>query len=130
MNHVAQSRSNGFGSKVFWIAVAAIVLMLAWATAVFGGGGGYDYNVDGMPRPEGPFEDKAPGQPPISYFARAQRDGSILITRNGVKWITLANRKHEFQLSDPNGSGKTIVRMYGVGGHGNAAPVKLRGPVR
>ena len=121
----------GLGRKAFWIAVAAIVAMtLTWASAVFSypltKDGSYNYDVDGMPRPDGFLRQQNPGQPVETYNAQARRDGSIMITRNGVKWVILSNKNHEFQLSDPNGTGRTVVRMYGVSGHGAAAPVKIR----
>ena len=132
MNRFAATRSSGLGRKAFWIAVAAIVaMMLTWASAVLSypliGDGPYEYNVDGMPRPDGFLRQQNPGHPPINYHAQARSDGSIVITRNGVKWVTLSNKNHEFQLSDPNGTGRTVVRMYGVSGHG-AAPIKVRAP--
>jgi hypothetical protein len=125
MNRFAGALPTRLGRKTFWIAVAVIVVMLACATAVLSGGGPYVYGVDGMPRPDGPQADGG-----INYDAVSRRDGTILITRNRVPWITLANSKSAFLLSDPNGSGHTIVKFEHASSGGHGAAVRVRAPAR
>ena len=148
MNRVAEARPTGLGRKAFWVAVAAIVaMMLAWASAVLSYPYGdadpyYEYGDGGMPRPDGIIVQHGPppGMAPgghgpstgitYTYNATTRPDGSILITRNGAKWVVLANKKHQFLLSDPNGTGHTVVKMFGFPTGGRSTPVRLRDPAR
>jgi hypothetical protein len=130
MNRFAGAQPTGLGRKAFWIAVAVIVAVLACASAVLSGGGPYIFGEGGMPRPDGMMVQQDPGRPPITYNARARADGSILITRNGVAWITVANTKTDFVLSDPNGTGRPVIKFEHSSGHGGAVPIRLRAPAR
>jgi hypothetical protein len=149
MNRFAAVRPSGLGRKTFWIVVTATtVALLMWASAVLSQAGGHypfwEYGTDGMPRPDGiitqqdPPPPAAPGdrvrQPPVyTYKATSRADGSILITRNGVNWVTLANTKTQFLLSDPNGTGHPVVKFDHASAHGGAVPVlpsKIRAQVR
>ena len=116
--------------KAFWIAVAVVVAILACVSVVLSCCG-YVYDPDGMPRPDGMMVLQDPGRPPITYNAIPRRDGTILITRNGVAWITLANTKTAFLLTDPNGTRQTVVTFNHANSHGgHAEAVKVRAPVR
>jgi|GEM_PF-2858254 len=149
MNRFAAVRPSGLGRKTFWIVVMATVFaLLTWASAVLSQAGGHypfwEYGVDGMPRPDGvitqqdPLPPAAPGHPihlpPVyTYKAQSRADGSILIYRNNVLWVTLANTKTQFLLSDPNGTGHPVVKFDHASGHGGAmpvVPVKVRAQVR
>jgi hypothetical protein len=145
MDRFAAARSSGLERKSFWIIFAVIVVMLAMASAVFSQSGGkypfWEYGVDGMPRPDGIImqQDPPPGgqpggrtrQPPVyTYMAKPRPDGSILIYRNNVLWVTLANTSTQFLLSDPNGTGHPVVKFDHASGHGGAIPSKIRAQVR
>jgi hypothetical protein len=145
MHRFAGTQPTGLGRRTFWIVFAVIVVMLATASAVFSQYGGHypywEYGVDGMPRPDGiitqqdPPPPGQPGgrlrQPPVyTYKATSRPDGSILITRNGAAWVTLANTSTQFLLSDPNGTGHPVVKFDHASGHGGAMPVKIRAQVR
>lgn len=114
--------------------MAAIVMMLAWASVVLsqdGGGDPWLFGTRGMPRPDGIQIQTDPGTGQrYTYTARARRDGSIVIQRNGVAWVTLATQHNDFLLSDPNGTGRTIVRMFQSDSRGGGTPVKVRAQVR
>ena len=139
MHRFAGARPTGLGRKTFWIVVAAIVALLACASAVlsqhYGSYPFWEYGTDGMPRPDGTIQQQdapAPNQrlshpPPVyTYKATPRPDGSISIYRNGVLWITVANTKTQFLLSDPNGTGHPVIKFdHASGGHG-AVPVNIR----
>ena len=132
--------------KAFLIAVAVVVAMLACASAVWSQHGGsypfWEYGTDGMPRPDGIIQQQdppppvsqghAPGRPSVVYTYKAtpRPDGSIVIYRNNVLWITVANTKTQFLLSDPNGTGHPVIKFDHASGHGGAMPVNLRARVR
>ena len=146
MHRFAGAFPTELGRKAFWIVVAALVAMLTLASAVFSQpylDQYYDYGDGGMPRPDGIRVQTAPAPgvlPPgharvitYTYNATSRPDGSILITRNGVKWVTLANKNHQFLLSDPNGTGHVVVKMFGFPTRSGGAPqppVKVRAQVR
>jgi hypothetical protein len=143
MDRFAAARPSGLGRKSFWIIFAVIVVMLAMASAVFSQYGGkypfWEYGVDGMPRPDGIIQQQDPtppvspghGHPPVyTYMAKPRPDGSILIYRNNVLWVTLANTSTQFLLSDPNGTGHPVVKFDHASGHGGAIPSKIRAQVR
>jgi hypothetical protein len=148
MQRFAGAFPTKLGRRTFWIVVAAIVLaLLTWATAVFSQYGGHypywEYGTDGMPRPDGIITQQdapPPGQPgdrtrrppEYTYQATSRPDGSIAITRNGVKWVTLANVNHQFTLSDPNGTGHPVVKFDQSKPHagGPVPPSKIRAQVR
>src|SRR6202163_3490705 len=147
MNRFAAARPSGIGRRTFWITVAAIVAMLACASAVFSQYGGHypfwEYGTDGMPRPDGIITQQDPpppiaqGQrrppPPVyTYMAKPRPDGSTLIYRNNVLWVTLANTSTQFLLSDPNGTGHPVVKFDHPRSHGAvpAVPSKIRAQVR
>ena len=144
MDRFAAARPSGVGRKTFWIVVAAIVAILACASVALSGGGSYpfwEYGVDGMPRPDGiivqqdptpPIAQGQPSRPPVSYTYKAtsQPDGSIVITRNGAKWVTLANTSTQFLLSDPNGTGHPVVKFDHASSRGRAMLSKIRAQVR
>jgi hypothetical protein len=143
MNRFAVSQW-GLGQRTFWVVVTAtIVALLTWASTVFSqpyGDPFYEYGDGGMPRPDGIIVQR--GAPPpgeriaartYTYKATSRPDGSISITRNGVAWVTLANKNHQFLLSDPNGTGHVVVKMFGLPTRGGAVPLgasKVRAQVR
>ncbi|HEY0383800.1 MAG TPA: hypothetical protein VGC72_16525 [Candidatus Elarobacter sp.] len=123
MQRFAGAGPTGLGQKAFWIVVTTVLVMLACASVVLSQGRGaypfWDYNVDGMPRPDGEFVQRDPGRRPDAYAAKSRADGSILITHNGAQWVTLSVQKNQFILSDPNGTGHAVVKMNAGGaGHG------------
>lgn len=132
MNRFAGTQPTGFVRKAFWIAVAAIIVMLAWATAGLSDDGccpSFDYGPRGMMRPDGTIQQRVGHNPPIDYTAKPQRNGSYLILRNGVAWITLSTQKNQMiAIGDPNGTGQPVVKIDQTSGHGGGAPVKLRAP--
>ena len=142
MNRFAGAMPTRLSRKAFWICIAVIVAVLACASAVLSGGGSYafwEYGTDGMPRPDGIITQQDPTSPngrqrrppPVyTYMAKPQPDGSIPIYRNGVLWVTLANTKDQFLLSDPNGTGHPVVKFDHASSHGGGAPVKVRAPGR
>jgi hypothetical protein len=148
MSRFAAVRPSGLGRTTFWIVVTATIFaLLTWASAVLSQVGGHypywEYGTDGMPRPDGIITQQdppPPGQPggrtrrpPVyTYKATSRADGSILITRNGVKWVTLANVNHQFTLSDPNGTGHPVVKFDQSKPHagGPVPPSKIRAQVR
>ncbi|MEA2786540.1 MAG: hypothetical protein QOF71_2644 [Candidatus Eremiobacteraeota bacterium] len=131
MNRFVAARSLGLGRKVLWLALAAIVVMLGWASVARSQDSGTDwwlYGTRGMPRPDGFLKRVDPNTGNhYDYEARARRDGSIVISRNGKTWVTLSTKNNDFMLSDPNGGGMTVVRMFQSPSRGGAAaPVKIR----
>jgi hypothetical protein len=146
MARFAGARPSGIGRKTFWITVAVVVAMLVWASAVLSQGGGHypfwEYGTDGMPRPDGIIQqqdppppvspgDRHPKPPVYTYQAKPQANGSILIYRNGVLWVTLANTSTQFLMSDPNGTGHPVVKFDHASSHGGPVPPsKVRAQVR
>ncbi len=130
MNRFAGTQPRGFVRKAFWITVATIIAMLAWAAAGLSQGGPYfEYDPDGMMRPDGTIQQYPGGhRPMLTYTAKPQHNGSYLVLRNGVAWITLSTQKNQFVISDPNGTGQAVVKLDQTSRHGGGAPVKLRAP--
>ncbi len=146
MNRFAAAQPTGFGRTAFWVTVTAMIIaLLTWGSAVFSqtyGDPYYEYGDGGMPRPDGIIVQRG-GPPPgpgertmartYTYNATSRPDGSISITRNGVKWVILANKNHQFLLSDPQGTGHVVVKMFGLPTRGGAVPLgssKVRAQVR
>ena len=129
MNRFAGTHPTGFLRKAFWITMATIIAMLAWAAAGLSQGGPFfEYDPDGMMRPDGTIQQYPGGhRPNISYTSKPQRNGSYLILRNGVSWITVSTQKNQFVISDPNGTGQAVIKLDQSGGQ-KGAPVKLRAP--
>lgn len=128
MNRFAGALPTGLGRKALWIAVTAIVIMLAWAQITLGDGRTYfEIDPDGMMRPDGTIQQRVMGHPPINYTSKRTHDGAYLILRNGVPLITVSAQKNQYIVSDPNGTGQPVIKLDQSGGQ-KGAPVKLRAP--
>jgi hypothetical protein len=122
--------------KVLLIAAVAIGLVLAAAATVFSSGPPWVLDADGVmmpdskprptPTPAGYTNVNAkstnaiaiPRKPgtvivtaPVSY-SYVQKGSSTTFLRNGQPWLTITKQTGGgFNLSDPNGSGSTIIRV-------------------
>ena len=134
VNRFAAAQPMGLIRKAILIAVATILLMLAWAAiSVQAGGTYYELDPDGMMRPDGTIVQYGPppsaprGQPvpprqTFTYNAKLKPDGSYAITRNGANWITVAQKKGYFAVSDAtNSTNQLLIKLDQSAHHGGNA---------
>lgn len=133
MNNLAGAARPVFKRKVLWIAVAAVLLVLAWAKAgypdpyavgqsYFMGADGV-LHTDGMMPPNKPYE---PGMMPpdglvvkqqsgkhVYTYVATNQNGVYLIKRNGVAWATVTLDKPSglYVITDPNGTGQPLLKL-------------------
>jgi len=143
MDSLFGAHRSAFTRKILWIAVAAIVLVLAWAKAGFptptnpwySMGSDGVLHVDGMMPPDGgrrmaPANDDITmvqqGQGRTYTYVASPNHGAYLVKRDGVSWATLTLNKKTglYELSDPNGSGSPVLKL----GTPRGVIIKAAGP--
>ena len=136
--HIGAKRPAFTRKKLLLIAVAAIMLVLAWARAGFPYPDAYFthytmgpdgvLHVDGMMPPD-TYGDPGGMMPPPGVnpdlvvtqkagkktytYVATNNHGVYSIKRNGTAWVTLTLNKNtgQYEVSDPNGTGNAVLKL-------------------
>ena len=119
MARFVAAQPPGYLRKAVLIAVAAIVMAIAWAAVAFSQTKANTFiYADGVLKPDGSVEQRTSGGHVIIYThtpARKSMAPTPVVTtvlRDGKPWLTLTTAKDgTIAIGDPNGSGQPVVTI-------------------
>jgi hypothetical protein len=121
MAHFIAAQRPGYLRKAVLIAIAAIVIAIAWAAVAFSQDGGtttYVY-TKGVLKPDGSLQQRSSGGHVFVYshssaHAMMAPTGPVptTVSRDGKTWLTLTTAKDgTITISDPNGTGQPVITI-------------------
>lgn len=102
--------------NAFLVIVAALCLIVTGAVLAFPPPGGGPFILNGMMGPDNFMVHPDHGRP-ITYSQKMNRDGSYLVSRNGVPWLTISHKNGVVEVRDPNGAPAVVIIKTTEKGH-------------
>jgi len=93
------------------VVVLIIGLVVAGAAAVYACCDYFQWGVDGMMPPDYMVVKQPGGDGRLyTYKATQVTRSSMTLLRNGELWLTIRNKAGSYEISDPRGTGKVVLK--------------------